>query len=102
MKNSIGKEKAIELYKSEWWKGKSNRDIAGFQLFVKELCCPFSVFHEAVEKSLNRPVYTHEFGLNLDGIIEEFLGQKKAPTLMEIMDLIPADKRLIVITEGTE
>ena len=72
-KISIGKEKAIELSLTEWWKEKSYREIAEFQLFTTELSCPFVVFHEAVEKSLGRPVFTHEFGLNYDGICKEFL-----------------------------
>jgi hypothetical protein len=62
--NSIGKENAIELYHSNWWEGLSYREIAGVQLFTTELCCPFDVFHEAVEKSLGR--LTKEF----DDLIE--------------------------------
>ena len=95
-KNSIGKENAIELYHSNWWEGLSYREIAGVQLFTAELCCPFDVFHEAVEKSLGRPVFTHEFGLNYSGICEEFLGERKQPTLEEIFNLIPEDKRIVL------
>jgi hypothetical protein len=73
MKNSIGKENAIELYESKWWEGLSHREIAGVQLFVTELCCPFDVFHEAVEKSLGRPVFTHEFGMVF---VQSFLEKK--------------------------
>ena len=94
---SIGKEKAIELSLTEWWKEKSYREIAEFQLFTTELSCPFDVFHEAVEKSLGRPVFTHEFGLNYDGICKEFLGEKEPPTMNEILNLIPQEK-LIVVT----
>ena len=95
-KNSIGKENAIELYHSNWWEGLSYREIVGVQLFTAELCCPFDVFHEAVEKSLGRPVFTHEFGLNYSGICEEFLGERKQPTLEEIINLIPEDKRIVL------
>lgn len=94
--NSIGKEKAIELYHSNWWEGLSYREIAGFQLFTTELCCPFDVFHEAVEKSLGRPVFTHEFGLNYLSICKEFLEERKQPTLEEIINLIPEDKRIVL------
>ena len=93
----IGKEKAIELYETEWWKENSYRKIAEFQLFTAELCCPFDVFHEAVEKSLGRPVFTHEFGLNYGGICKEFLGEKEPPTMNEILHMIPQGK-LIVVT----
>jgi hypothetical protein len=96
-KLSIGKEKAIELYETEWWKENSYRKIAEFQLFTAELCCPFDVFHEAVEKSLGRPVHTHEFGLNYGGICKEFLGEKEPPTMNEILHMIPQEK-LIVVT----
>ena len=96
-KLSIGKEKAIELYDSNWWEGLSHREIVEFQLFTTELCCPFDVFHEAVEKSLCRPVFAHEFGLNYDGICKEFLGEKEAPTMNDILNLIPQEN-LIVVT----
>lgn len=96
--HSIGKDKAISMYESGWWKGKSYREIAEFQLFIAELCCPFNVFHEAVEKSLNRSVFTHEFGLNYSGICDEFLGNKEPPTIEEILGLIPQEKVIIINT----
>jgi hypothetical protein len=95
-KNSIGKEKAIQLYNTNWWEGLSYEEIAEFQLFTSELCCPFDVFHEAVEKSLGRPVFTHEFGLNYQGICNEFLGEKESPTTDEILNLIPQEKLIVI------
>lgn len=92
----LSKDKATELCDSGWWGGLSARQIAGFQLFADRLCMPFSVFHEAVEEVLFRSVWTHEFGLNPDGLRMEFLGHKSAPTMDEIMELIPAEKRIIV------
>lgn len=89
--NSIGKEKAIKIYDSEWWKNKSHHEIAKVQLFLEELCCPFSIFHEAVEKTLNRPVFTHEFGINYSGICKEFLGNDDPPTVEEILDIISSN-----------
>jgi hypothetical protein len=71
---SIGKEKALVLHDTNWWENCSDREIAGFQLFVEELCVPFGVFHKAVESSLNRAVYTHSFALGYDNIVGEFLG----------------------------
>jgi hypothetical protein len=59
---------------------------------VAPLMC---VFHEAVEKSLGRPVFTHEFGLNYDGICDEFLGDKEPPTMNEILNLIPQEKLIV-------
>lgn len=54
------------------------------------------MFHEAVEKALGRPVWTHEFGLNWDGLKKELMGEAPAPTMQEIIDLIPEEKRIIV------
>lgn len=88
-------EQAIQLAKSNWWKGLPAHDIVTFQLFEDKLCMDFSDFHKAVEDSLGRPVWTHEFAF-ADKLKQEFLGDKPAPTFEEIVNLIPADKRIIV------
>lgn len=93
------KEEAIKLHDSGFWKDMSYEERAKFQLFEPLLCMPFGVFHEAVEKALGRPVYTHEFGTNMDGLRRELLGERPAPTLEEIIDLIPKDKQLIIATK---
>jgi hypothetical protein len=94
---SIGKEKAIALANSEWWVGMDPKQIAKIGMFTQELCLPFTILHENLEKALGRPVFTHELGLNFDGICQELLGERDAPSLQEIMELIPADKRVIVV-----
>jgi len=94
---SIGKEKAIELFDSGWWKDKSEKDVAMFQFHIDELCLPFGEFHRCVEKALGRPVFTHEFGMNRDGLISELLGESKVPTMEEIIGLIPSDKLMVVV-----
>jgi hypothetical protein len=94
----IGKDCAIALFDSEWWKGKTAREIVNFQLFTAELCIPFNLFHQAVEESLGRPVWTHEFGLNYDGIVKEFLGEIPPPTFDDIIAQIPADKLKLVVS----
>jgi len=98
----LTKKQAIALAKSEFWKDMTYFERAKFQLFTGKLCMPFEVFHEAIEKALGRPVYTHEFGLNVKGLKEELLGKRKAPTLKEILDMIPKDKLIvpIIIKEG--
>lgn len=90
-------EKAIALHESRFWETMSYREKAMFQLFEERLCMPFDVFHEAIEKTLGRPVFTHEFGLNVEGLRREIMGEAPAPTLEEIINLIPAEKRIIVI-----
>lgn len=91
------KEQAIALYQSDWWKPLSHTERALFQMFEQRLCMPFDVFHEAIEKALGRPVCTHEFGLNADGLKRELLGEKPPPTMDEILALIPADKRVLIV-----
>lgn len=95
MQRSIGYERAIELADSKWWEGLTAREIARGQLFTEELCCPVRVFHKALEESLGRAVFPHEFGRNLDGIIQEFLDEADAPTMPQIIELIPAAKRIL-------
>ena len=65
-------------------------------MMVAELCMPFSIFHENLEKALNRPVFTHELALNFDGIWLELIGEKDAPSMEEIINMIPKEKRLII------
>lgn len=96
-RQSIGKQKAIALFDSGWWKGKPAKEIATFQFFTDELCMPFDIFHEALEKAIGRPVWTHELVLGHDGIAKELRGEKEAPTMEEIINLIPEDKRIIVV-----
>ena len=88
-------EQAIQLAESRWWEGLPSHDIVMFQLFEKKLCMDFGSFHQAVEKALGRPVWTHEFA-RADALKQEFLGDKPAPTWDEIVNLIPAEKRIIV------
>lgn len=97
-RQSIGKEKAIELFHSGWWKGRPAKEVAKFQLFTDELSMPFDEFHKVLEEALGRPVWTHELGLNFDGIALELLGEKDAPTMEEILNLIPEDKRIVIST----
>ena len=98
----LTKKQAIELFKNTEWKKWPDKTLVGFQLFQKKLCVPFDVFHTAIERVLERPVYTHEFGLNWDGLVAEFLGQAPKPSLDEIINLIPKEKRLIISGEPHE
>ena len=92
----ITKKQALMLVKTKFWEEMDYKQIAKFQLFAKRLCMPFSVFHEALEKTLGRPVYTHEMGLNWDGLCKELNGEVPMPTLEEIINLIPEDKRVVI------
>lgn len=99
---SIGKEAAIALAEAKHWEGMTHQERARFQLHTVELTMPFGVFQEAMEKTLGRPVWTHEFGLNLDGLIKEMNGDAPAPTMAQILELIPAEKRVVVRLDGPQ
>jgi len=90
------KDEAVALFDSKFWEPMSYRDRAVFQMFEGRLCMPFDVFHEAVEKSLGRPVFTHEFGLNHEGLQKELMGKAAAPTFEQIIELIPQEKRIVI------
>lgn len=90
------KEEAVKLYNNKFWETMTYRERATFQLFESLLCMPFEIFHEAMEKSLKRPVYIHEFGFNIEGLRKELMGEQPAPTLQDILELIPKDKLIII------
>ena len=92
----LGKAAAMALAETTWWEGRTDREIAEFQMLTDELCVPFSRFHEALEKTLGRPVFTHEMGLNADGLRAELFDGAPAPSFEAILDLIPEEKRIIV------
>ena len=89
------KDEAIAFHDSQAWIELSDYEKVKLQLFQDRLCMPFKEFHKAIEAVLDRPVYTHEFAFR-DGLQKEFLGEKDAPDLAEILDLIPAEKRIVV------
>lgn len=96
--NSIGKDNAIRLANSGWWKGLTAHEIVRFQLFTSELCMPIDEFQDALEGALGRSVWTHE--LAYAGLLQsEFLKELPPPDLNQIMNLIPAEKRIILNLE---
>lgn len=95
----LTEEQAIALAKSGKWKDWDSEKIVKFQLFQKRLCMDFSDFHAAMEEVLGRPVWTHGFA-SQDNLIQEYLGLRKAPTQQEMLDMLPADKTILVDTGG--
>jgi hypothetical protein len=94
------KDEAIALANTRWWENADPSQVAIFQINEPLLCCPFGVFHEAVEKHLGRPVWTHEFAS--DGLKSEIMRDREAPTMAQILDLIPKEKRVILLTPDAE
>ena len=91
----LTEKQAIAFYDSEVWKDWTSRQIAEFQMEQDKLCVPFGVFHKAIEETLGRPVWTHEF-IFRDNLRKELYGEKSAPSLEEIINLIPANKRILI------
>lgn len=87
---------ALALASTNWWEHATDREIAEFQLNEPLLCMPFDRFHEAVEKALGRPVFTHEFAFG--GLLEELNGERPPRTFEDVLALLPAEKLLIVRT----
>jgi hypothetical protein len=87
-RTSIGSASAKELGRTRWWEGKAAREIARFQLFTAEMCCPLDVLLKAVEESLGRPVWISDLVHDLDGICTEFLGRDGAPTAEEVAGFV--------------
>lgn len=94
----LTKEQAIEFGQSRAWESMDFRQRAEFQMMQEKLCMPFGAFHEAIEKILGRPVYTHEFALNREGLRKELFEGKEPPTFEEILLMIPEAKRIVVTT----
>ncbi|MBA7495387.1 hypothetical protein ES702_05969 [subsurface metagenome] len=92
------KKQALKLYEAKFWEKLTYRERAEFQLFTNRLCMPFHIFHKALEETLGRGVYTHEFAYS-GHLKQEFLGKRQPPTLDEILNLIPKDKRIIIKIE---
>lgn len=63
---------------------------------------PFSKMHARIEALVGRPVWTHEMGLNWDGLVREAAWNTDRPTMEEIVDLIPAEKRVVVVMPDDE
>lgn len=92
----LTRDQAIELAESGVWREWSARQRALFQLRCKRLCMDFSVFHESIEATLGRPIFTHEFALNREGLYQELVGHGDAPSLEVIIRMLPPDKTIIV------
>lgn len=93
----LTKEQALAFYENKCYEKMDYHQRAEFQIDQDRLCMPFDVFHEAIEKALGRPVYTHEFGFNREGLRKELLGEKEPPTFDDIINMIPENKRCVLI-----
>lgn len=95
----LTKQEAIAFYNNKGWEGWTSRQIAEFQLEQDRLCIPMDVFCKAIQETLGRPVFTHEFAFR-DRLLAELYGDAPHPTFEEIVSLIPEEKRIIIFKEG--
>jgi hypothetical protein len=100
--NQLNETQARAFHDSKAWEKMTFRERACFQINQKLLCMPFREFHEAVEKTIGRPVYTHEFGLNMEGLKRELDGTGSAPTLADIIAMLPTEKTIVVVEQGED
>ena len=96
----MNREEAIEKAKTKWWVGLSDYEIVKFQLYEPLMCMPFDLFQEAVENTLQRPVWMHEFA-DPDSLKKEFEGKIKTPNIQNIIDkLTDINPKIKVIPVG--
>jgi len=94
-------EEAIKKVESKWWEGKTAKEILDFQLYEERLCCPFDIFHKAMEKALGRPVFTHEFA-DQKALQEEYEGKRQYDGLLPSVKRVLGDREIPVITVNPE
>lgn len=92
----MDKEQALKLVETKWWESATYEDIALFQLNERRLCCPFDVFQKAVEETIGRSVFTHEF-VDPASLRAEIDGEVPPRTFKDILELIPEEKRVILV-----
>lgn len=56
---------------NRWWISEDKKVLGYYQLMNPVLLVSFDKFHEALEFLLGRPVWTHEMGLNYEGLKKE-------------------------------
>lgn len=98
----LTREQVIAFFRSRAWEAMSYEERAAFQFTQEKLFMPDRVFHEALEKTLGRPVCAHEFVSNPEGLIAELDGKAKPPTFEQIIALLPAEKTVLVVSARPE
>lgn len=94
----LTERQAIQIAKSGVWKSWFDEEKARFQFYQDRLCMPFDVFHQAFQKIVGRSIWTHEFAAsNRKHLQKEFDGKVLPPTLDEIIEMIPEEKRFLLI-----
>lgn len=69
---------------------------AEFKWWGNILTIPFSDLHQRIEELVGRPVFTHELA-SPESLIEEARTQRHI-SMADVLDKIPRDKQVIVVT----
>ena len=93
-RNQFTKEEAVAYAKSSEWKNLTDEQIFLLQMHQQFVCVDWSEFRRATEEVLGRGVYTHEFA-SPELLLQEHEGAP-APTLEEIIDMIPKEKLVMI------
>jgi hypothetical protein len=94
-KENIKKTKA-KYGKNHWWASKDPKELFWGQINEPILIIDFGKFHEAAEKALGRPVWSHEFA-RPDVLIQEYQGKIPKANFADVMDKIPEGKKIITV-----
>jgi hypothetical protein len=87
-------EQTIAFAESKIWEKWNLPTRALFQIHQNKLCMPFNVFQEAVEKTLDRPVSTHEFSSPyLPGLKNELMESVDSSALVQFATIMYALRR---------
>lgn len=74
----------------------SDEREAEMRLWRGPLEVPFDLMHERIEALVGRPVWTHELGLNYEGLCKEARWDDRPATMEEIIGLVPEEKRIVI------
>lgn len=66
-----------------------------FRSFDGPMEVPFELYHKRIEQLVGRPIWTHEIGLNWEGLCKECRWENRPATMNEILTLIPEDRLII-------
>lgn len=92
----LTREQAIAFHDSGAWRKMDAMARALFQTEQDKLCMPFDEYHKAMQEALERPVWTHEFGLNREGLLAELKGKVPPAKFEDIVALLPPSKTVLV------
>ena len=96
MSRQLNRFQATALYDSEFWRFLNAEERAFFQLSVDRLCMPLLEFNQAVETCLNRRVRAVEY-LRPQALLAELTGNLPAPSIEEILELVPDETLPILV-----